>query len=81
MIGGRIIENASHTLDDGRSVRRLWLMDSNGDECCVYAENSASALLCGEQVWWQSGKIYARNDTVTFAKIGYSFGVRGLAAA
>lgn len=81
MIGGRIIENIRHTLEDGRAVRRLWLMDSNGDECCVYAETSASELSCGEQVWWQAGNIYARNDTMTFAKIGYSFGVRDLAAA
>lgn len=81
MIGGHIIENIEHTLDDGRTVRRLWVMDTNGDECCVYAEARTSELACGEQIWWQGGTIYALDDRLTFAKIGYSFGVRSLVAA
>lgn len=72
MIGGRIIENAPHVID-GAAVRRLWCMDRNGDECAVFAELGAEALQPGEEIWWQSGRIYARADRVTFKKIGYSF--------
>lgn len=77
MVGGKIIENAIHTFDDeGQSYtrRRLWCMDSRGDECAVFVEDTpdAASLQPGETCWWQSGIIYARNDTLKLKKIGFS---------
>lgn len=75
MVGGRIIENALHTYtDDGETFtrRRLWVADRNGDECAVFVEEAGAQLRCGEEIWWQAGTIYARGDTLTLQKIGFS---------
>lgn len=81
MIGGRIIENAVVTLTDGDqsySRRRLWCVDSHGDECAVFVEDTedAASLKPNETCWWQGGRIYARNDTLDLKKIGFSFDPR-----
>jgi hypothetical protein len=77
MVGGTIVSNERMLLPvEGKHpkfVRRLWCADRHGDECAVYAEVAAEALKVGEQIWWQSGKIFARDDTMTFHKVGYSF--------
>lgn len=73
MIGGRIIENAAIKLENGQWARRLWCVDRNGDECCVFAEDAAVGLNMGDQIWWQGKRIYAKNDTLILDKIGYSF--------
>lgn len=80
MIGGRIIENAIITLtDEGKAYtrRRLWCVD-RGDEFAVYVEDTpeAASLVPGETCWWQSGRIYARNDTLDLKKVGFSFDPR-----
>lgn len=82
MVGGRIIENAIVKNSDGELRRRLWCVDG-ADECAVYVESSAEAasLQPGETCWWQSGTIYARNDTLKLAKIGFSFDPRKSVAA
>jgi hypothetical protein len=77
-VGGRIIENTLHTFtDDGKSYtrRRLWTVDRQGDECAVFVEDTpeAASLKPGETAWWQSGIIYARDDTLKLKKIGFSF--------
>lgn len=85
MIGGRIIENAVVNIEAdnlGFALRRrLWCVDRNGDECAVYVEDTpeAASLQPGETAWWQSGVVYARNDTLELRKLGYSF-AKGLAA-
>lgn len=78
MIGGRIIENAMRTFEDDGSTftrRRLWCVDGHGNECAVHVEDTpqAASLQPGENVWWQSGVVYARNDTLELRKIGFSF--------
>ena len=74
MVGGWIVSNDAMTQPEtGRAVQRLWCADRNGDECAVFAEPAASILMPGENIWWQSGKIMARDDKVTFEKVGYSF--------
>ena len=79
MIGGNIIENAAVTLSDGTRARRLWCVDKRTkDELCVYAEQPASALDCGEEIWWQSGSIMARGNTLRYKKIANSFDPRWL---
>lgn len=72
MVGGKIIENA---IIDGK--RRLWCVDKY-DECAVYVEDTpeAASLQPGETCWWQSGRIYARNDTLDLRKLGFSFDPR-----
>jgi hypothetical protein len=76
-VGGKIVSNELFWLPiEGKhpkAVRKLWCIDRHGDETAVFADPSAESLNIGEEIWWQSGKIYARNDTQTFHKIGYSF--------
>lgn len=81
MVGGKIIENAIHTFtDEGKtfSRRRLWCVDERGDECAVFVEDTpeAQSLKPGETCWWQGGQIFARNDTLTLRKVGFSFDPR-----
>lgn len=73
MIGSWIIENVEHRTEAGQDVRRIWCMDREGNERAIYAEPAAACLREAEQIWWQGGRIMARNDTVQFDKIGYSF--------
>ena len=76
-VGGRIIENVEESLSDGKEARRLWVVDQHtGDELAVYAEPSAVMLNCGEEIWWQSRKIMARNNTLAFEKYANSFDPR-----
>lgn len=77
-VGGRIIENAPYQPKDGQpALRRLWVMDQDGTETAVLAEPAAEVLKPGEEIWWQSGTIYARKDTMKLKKIAYSFDPRG----
>ena len=75
MVGGKIIENINEILEGGQCVRRLWVVDTHHlfDECAVYAESAADCLEIGEEIWWQGGKIFARQDKLVFEKIAYSF--------
>ncbi len=65
-VGGRIIERRPFTTEDGPvSITRYWVMDRNGDETVVYAKGfhmGKSGPQEGEEIWWQSGKIYFDND-------------------
>lgn len=77
MIGGHVIEIKPQRLVlDGllTDVLRIWVMDSHGDELCVYG------LVCGnegpslrEAVWWSSGFIFYDCDRKKLHKVGYSF--------
>lgn len=74
-VGGRIIEIADGFVNQAnlKRVVRIWVMDRNGDECCVYAEEAAVMPLLGDQVWWQSNKVYFMGDTAFLKKVGASF--------
>jgi hypothetical protein len=77
-VGGYIISNERVAIpvegkEHPKFVRRLWCRDRYGDEIAVYAEPSAEVLELGENIWWQSGTIYARDDKLPFHKIGNSF--------
>ncbi len=76
-VGGTIVSNERYWMPiEGKhpkATMRLWVIDRrHGDETIVYAEPAAECLNIGEEIWWQSGKIYARNDTLEFHKIGAS---------
>lgn len=71
MIGGRIIEIAH--IRPG--IARLWCIDG-GDECAVNVKVSAPMPAPGDSCWWQSGKVYCRNDTITLVKVGFSYDPR-----
>lgn len=80
MVGGRLIEIAPDRLvDNGQAVMRLWCMDRNGDECCVYSEpfEPKDGPQLGEEIWWQSGQIMFDKDRKRLRKIGYSFSAPG----
>ncbi len=76
-VGGQIVSNERYWMpiegQHPKATMRLWVIDRHGNECAVYAEPAAECLAIGEEIWWQSGKIYARDDKLTFHKIGYSF--------
>lgn len=83
-VGGKIIEIREMTITAGdysgkpTRVKRLWCLDArNGynDETCVYAEwyLDGNGPKLGEEVWWQSGKIFFNNDSRTVRKVAYSF--------
>lgn len=76
-VGGKLVSNERYWLPiEGKhpkAVMRLWCIDRHGDEVAVYAEPKAECLAIGEEIWWQAGLIYARNDTLKLHKIGYSF--------
>lgn len=77
-VGGRIIENAPYQPKEGQpALRRIWVIDRNGDEVAVLAEPAAEVLKLGEEIWWQGSTIYARKDTLKLKKIAYSFDPRG----
>lgn len=79
-VGGWIIEIKPMAVEyeDGTQVDviRIWCMDRNGTETCVYAEPAERLPGLGEEVWWQSGKIYFGDDKHILKKIGYSFSPR-----
>ena len=77
-VGGRIIEiQPMRLMESGSDVVRLWVVDRNGDETCVYAEPQTRMPALGEEVWWQSRRIYFDGDRQHLEKVGYSFSAPG----
>lgn len=76
-VGGRLIEILPMTLDDGDSVIRLWVVDRQGDETCVYSEPQDVMPELGDDIWWQCGRIYFDRDRQHLKKVGYSFSAPG----
>jgi hypothetical protein len=79
-VGGKIIEMRPMTITAGdypgkpTKVVRLWCMDPrNGDEVAVYAEPAEIMPKLGDEVWWQSGRIYFDGDRRSLRKIAFSF--------
>jgi hypothetical protein len=76
MVGGKLIEAELMHLDNGTFVCRLWVIDpGNADEKCVDSEPFSvhQGPSLGEEIWWQSGKIYFDGDKRSLRKIGFSF--------
>lgn len=82
MVGGRIIEMMPMRILAGTypgrlvDVVRLWVHNEPNDECAVYAEPAEIMPQLGDEVWWQSGRIYFDNDKRSLRKVGYSFNPR-----
>ena len=78
-VGGWLLEIQPMKVptDNGkrREVVRLWMVDRQGDETCIYAEPADLLPKVGDQVWWQDGKIYFDGDhKIEFLiKVGDSF--------
>lgn len=73
MVGGKIIE----IRHDRADKVRLWCMDRDGDECAVYVKPGADGLPnLGDEIWWQSGKVYFNKDKSSAQKLGFSFDPR-----
>ena len=72
-VGGRIIEIKKV----GPKEWRLWVMDKYPpnvpDEVCVHTKHDPSMLELGDEIWWHSGTIYAKSDTVRLPKYGNSY--------
>lgn len=77
-VGGRIIEIQPMHTDSGKPVIRLWVVDRHDTETCVYAEpfERRDGPFLGDEVWWQSGRIYFDQDRRWLTKVGYSFAAR-----
>lgn len=78
MVGGRIIELRPMTISMGTGrkpleVTRIWCMDRDGSECCVYAERFVDGPGLGDEVWWQGRRIYYDGDKRWLKRVGYSF--------
>jgi hypothetical protein len=90
MVGGKIIEIETQRLPSGMDVLRLWVLDTPSDECAVHVDPSkafdtpgakprygAPGLpALGENIWWQSGRVYFDNDRRYLVKVGNSFDPR-----
>ena len=73
-VGGYIIEIRPMVLvESGTEVVRLWCMETNGDEICVYAQPASVMPQLGDHVWWSSAKLYFDHDRRHLNKVGYSF--------
>ncbi len=71
MVGGRIIQ-----IEEKRpGVTQLWCVNG-GDECAVDVETAPAMPLLGDEVWWQSGKVYWDRDRRELRKVGYSYDPR-----
>ena len=83
MVGGRIIEIRPMQIVAGAypgkptDVVRLWVHNDPDDECAVFAEPADIMPRLGEEIWWQSGRIYFDQDRRSLRKVGYSFNPRG----
>ncbi len=72
MVGGRIIS----ITPKGNGVTQLWCVESQGgstDECAVDVRDAPAMPLIGDEIWWQSGKVYWDRDRRTLEKVGYSY--------
>lgn len=74
MVGGRIIEKLA--VSPGNT--RLWCVDGQ-DECAVIVKNAELMPDLGEAIWWQGGKVFARDDRLVLEKVGFSFDPRASA--
>lgn len=57
------------------ATNRLWVMDRNGRETCVYAERYPPGCGpgLGDQISWQANRIFFDGDHRSVLKIGCSF--------
>lgn len=72
MVGGRIIS----ILPKGEGVTQLWCVEAQGgstQECAVDVQNAPAMPLVGDEIWWQSGKVYWDRDRRHLTKIGNSY--------
>lgn len=60
MIGGKVIENEVVIIDDGRTLRRLWVVEGGGTlEAALYTSPEfAGEVKVGDTVWKQAGRLY-----------------------
>ncbi len=80
MVGGRVIEIAPAQFNT-ISIVRIWVISTarnSYDECIVYAERGEVMPKLGDEIWWQSGRIYFNRDQNSLKKVGYSVNPTGL---
>jgi hypothetical protein len=70
MVGGWIIEIIE---SDIQGETQITCVDRYGDERCVIVETAPAMPLVGDEIWWQSGKVYWDKDRRTLRKIGNAF--------
>lgn len=70
MVGGWIIEIVQSDIE---GETQITCVDRNGDECAVIVETVPAMPLVGDEIWWQSGKVYWDRDRRQLRKIGSSF--------
>lgn len=70
-VGGHIIEIAPERFE-GRDLTRIRVVDSCGDETHVWTEPFTDGPKLGDEIWWQSGKVYFDNDKRWLTKVGPS---------
>lgn len=77
-VGGKIIEKVPYRFPEGaKNCVRYRVMDEYRpgwfDETFVCAEPADDEPQLGDEIWWQSGKIYFANDSKSLVKVGFSW--------
>ncbi len=68
-VGGWIIQSE----DKSKYVTELWVVDRDGTETCVAVETDLHMPQVGDEIWWQSGKVYWDGDRRELRKVGYTY--------
>jgi len=69
MVGGWIIQIAQ--MKPG--VSELWCVDIHGTETAVRVKTEADMPSVGDEVWWQSGRVFFDKDRKSLTKVGCSY--------
>ena len=69
MVGGWIIQ----IQQVAPGVSELWCVDRHGNETAVKVQIEFDMPSVGDEVWWQSGRVYFDKDRKSLAKVGYSY--------
>ncbi len=72
-VGGTIIEKRPCAVTDHGKAVQYWVVDRQGDETAVRAKPADIEPQVGDEIWWQSGRIYFDGDRQSLEKIANSF--------
>ena len=72
MVGGRVIQ----VREIRPGVTQLWCVGTGNDEgrdIAVDVETAPAMPLLGDEIWWQSGKVYWDRDRRELRKVSTSY--------
>jgi len=75
MVGGKILSKTAKST----TVMQLWCIEAQNqsiDECAVDVLIEKDMPMIGDEIWWQSGKVYWDKDRKSLTKVGNSYDPR-----